>query len=101
MSPGRSLPPGNRHLAPGAPEGCQYSDQAAELGVSCGWCGGRGGRRGVVLVEQSAEYLLAPDRGGGDPAQSVLDPLCRSHDVENLWVTDSSFFRPPRRSIRP
>jgi choline dehydrogenase-like flavoprotein len=29
---------------------------------------------------------------GRDPARSVLDPYCRSHDVENLWVLDASFF---------
>jgi len=30
-------------------------------------------------------------RFGEDPATSVLDPLCRTHDVENLMVMDSSF----------
>jgi choline dehydrogenase-like flavoprotein len=29
---------------------------------------------------------------GRDPATSVLDPWCRSHDVPNLFVVDSSFF---------
>jgi choline dehydrogenase-like flavoprotein len=28
---------------------------------------------------------------GNDPATSVVDSLCRSHDVENLLVVDSSF----------
>jgi choline dehydrogenase-like flavoprotein len=28
---------------------------------------------------------------GDDPATSVLDPLCRSHDVPNLFVMDASF----------
>ena len=29
---------------------------------------------------------------GTDPATSVVDPWCRSHDVSNLFVVDSSFF---------
>jgi len=31
-------------------------------------------------------------RFGLDPRLSVLDPLCRAHDLENLYVVDSSFF---------
>jgi choline dehydrogenase-like flavoprotein len=30
-------------------------------------------------------------RFGDDPATSVLDPLCRTHDVDNLLVVDASF----------
>ncbi len=29
---------------------------------------------------------------GADPAHAVLDPYCRTHDVDNLWVLDASFF---------
>lgn len=29
---------------------------------------------------------------GADPTTSVLDPWCRSHQVENLWVVDGGFF---------
>jgi choline dehydrogenase-like flavoprotein len=29
---------------------------------------------------------------GTDPATSVLDPTCRAHDIDNLFVVDSSFF---------
>ena len=38
--------------------------------------------------------------GGEDPATSVLDPYCRTHDVENLWVLDSSFF-PSSAAMNP
>ena len=31
-------------------------------------------------------------RFGTDPSSSVLDPWCRVHDLENLYVVDSSFF---------
>lgn len=39
-------------------------------------------------------------RFGTDPATSVLDPTCRTHDVENLWVVDSSFF-PSSAAMNP
>jgi choline dehydrogenase-like flavoprotein len=29
---------------------------------------------------------------GRDPATSVLDPWCKAHDLENLWVIDGGFF---------
>ncbi len=31
-------------------------------------------------------------RFGGDPATSVLDLNCRAHELDNLYVTDASFF---------
>jgi choline dehydrogenase-like flavoprotein len=31
-------------------------------------------------------------RFGNDPASSVLDPNCRAHEVDNLYVVDTSFF---------
>ncbi len=31
-------------------------------------------------------------RFGSDPAISVLDPFCRSHDIENLYCVDGAFF---------
>jgi choline dehydrogenase-like flavoprotein len=39
-------------------------------------------------------------RFGNDPATSVLDPFCRTHDVENLYVVDSSFF-PSSAAMNP
>jgi choline dehydrogenase-like flavoprotein len=37
---------------------------------------------------------------GRDPATSVLDPFCRTHDVENLFVVDASFF-PSSAAVNP
>jgi choline dehydrogenase-like flavoprotein len=37
---------------------------------------------------------------GKDPRTSVLDPFCRSHDVENLYVVDASFF-PSSAAVNP
>jgi choline dehydrogenase-like flavoprotein len=37
---------------------------------------------------------------GADPATSVLDPWCRSHEVENLWVVDGGFF-PSSAAMNP
>src|SRR5207244_7513520 len=31
-------------------------------------------------------------RFGNDPATSVLDPECKAHEVDNLYVVDTSFF---------
>ncbi len=37
---------------------------------------------------------------GEDPAQSVLDVTCRSHDVRNLWLVDSACF-PSSAAVNP
>ncbi|MFZ0530057.1 MAG: GMC family oxidoreductase [Propionicimonas sp.] len=37
---------------------------------------------------------------GHDASRSVLDGHCRAHDVENLWVLDSSFF-PSSAAMNP
>jgi len=37
---------------------------------------------------------------GPDPASSVLDASCRSHDIENLWLADASFF-PSSAALNP
>jgi choline dehydrogenase-like flavoprotein len=37
---------------------------------------------------------------GTNPRESVLDPYCRSHDVENLFVVDASFF-PSSAAVNP
>jgi choline dehydrogenase-like flavoprotein len=37
---------------------------------------------------------------GRDPRTSVLDPYCRTHDVDNLFVVDASFF-PSSAAVNP
>ena len=37
---------------------------------------------------------------GTDPHESVLDPWCRAHDIENLFVVDASFF-PSSAAVNP
>ncbi len=39
-------------------------------------------------------------RFGDDPAESVLDPFCRAHDLDNLYAVDSSFF-PSSTAMNP
>jgi choline dehydrogenase-like flavoprotein len=37
---------------------------------------------------------------GTDPRESVLDPYCRAHDIDNLFVVDASFF-PSSAAVNP
>ncbi len=37
---------------------------------------------------------------GTDPRASVLDPFCRTHDIDNLFVVDASFF-PSSAAVNP
>ncbi len=39
-------------------------------------------------------------RFGTDPATSVLDPDCKAHELDNLYVTDASFF-PSISAVNP
>ena len=37
---------------------------------------------------------------GHDPATSVLDPMCKAHDLDNLYAVDASFF-PSSAAVNP
>ncbi|MEZ4587464.1 MAG: GMC family oxidoreductase, partial [Gemmatimonadales bacterium] len=39
-------------------------------------------------------------RFGRDPKSSALDPFCRAHEVDNLYVVDGSFF-PSSGAVNP
>jgi choline dehydrogenase-like flavoprotein len=45
---------------------------------------------GRVLVSQGTHHVLGTCRMGTDPASSVVDANCRSHDIANLWICDGS-----------
>ena len=47
-----------------------------------------GGRLGI----NSVAHQNGTVRFGTDPATSALDLTCRLHDVDNVYVADSSFF---------
>ena len=55
--------------------------------------------RGEVPLQVMANQC-GTCRFGEDPATSVLNAHCRTHDVENLYVVDASFF-PSSASVSP
>ena len=58
----------------------------------------------VVLTERMGiatnSHMCGTAVAGTEPSRSVLDPDCRSHDVGNLYVVDSSFF-PSSAALNP
>jgi choline dehydrogenase-like flavoprotein len=58
----------------------------------------------IVLIQrmgiETNSHQCGTMRFGTDPKHSVLDPFCRSHDVPNLFVVDSSFF-PSSAAVNP
>jgi len=58
----------------------------------------------VVLTERMGiatnSHMCGTAMAGTDPSTGVLNPDCRSHDVSNLYVVDSSFF-PSSAALNP
>jgi choline dehydrogenase-like flavoprotein len=44
------------------------------------------------IVPGSSSHYLGTCRMGKDPKTSVVDPVCRTHDVPNLFIGDGSVF---------
>jgi choline dehydrogenase-like flavoprotein len=49
---------------------------------------------------QNTTHQCGTVRFGTDAGTSALDPFCRAHDVENLFVVDASFF-PSSAAVNP
>jgi len=49
---------------------------------------------------ETNSHMCGTAVAGTDPATSVLDATCRSHDIDNLWLGDSSFF-PSSAALNP
>ena len=58
----------------------------------------------IVLTERMGiatnSHMCGTAVAGTDPSRSVLDADCRSHDVDNLYVVDGSFF-PSSAALNP
>ncbi|MEK6701092.1 MAG: GMC family oxidoreductase [Planctomycetota bacterium] len=55
---------------------------------------------GVRLGVSGVSHQNGTLRFGTDPATSVLDLSCKAHDLDNLYVVDSSFF-PSSSAVNP
>jgi choline dehydrogenase-like flavoprotein len=53
-----------------------------------------------LLPLYGAAHQAGTVRFGTDPATSVLDPWCKAHELDNLYVTDTSFF-PSIAAVNP
>ena len=45
-----------------------------------------------LLPLYGTAHQVGTTRFGTDPKSSVLDPFCKAHELDNLYVVDSSFF---------
>ncbi len=66
----------------------RMSEHAEKLMTAC-W--EAAGAKDIWTLQRSA-HTIGTCRMGADPASSVVDPYGRSHDVENLWISDNSTF---------
>ena len=84
------LPVATIHLA-NHPEDRKNSKLLVERGLEVFEAAGAA-ETGVEAVGQTT-YILQHGtcRFGTDPTRSVLDPTCRAHEVDNLYVVDGSF----------
>ena len=54
-----------------------------------------------IRAKAEADYhSVGTARMGSDPAASVVDPFCKSHDLDNLWIADASVL-PTSAGVNP
>ncbi|MFJ6729223.1 MULTISPECIES: GMC oxidoreductase [unclassified Streptomyces] len=53
-----------------------------------------------LLGIEASSHQCGTARMGTDPAHSVVDPYGRAHEVDNLWIVDSSVF-PSSAAVNP
>ncbi len=53
-----------------------------------------------TLGIETNSHQCGTARFGDDPGTSVLDPFCKTHDIDNLYVVDASFF-PSSTAMNP
>ena len=58
------------------------------------------GARDIFRQEDDTNHLAGTARMGSDPADSVVNPDCRSWDIPNLWICDGSVF-PTTGGVNP
>jgi len=54
----------------------------------------------IPMPQHAGGHVCGTLGMGLDPRKSVLDSNCRSHDIKNLWVVDSSFL-PTSGAVNP
>ena len=52
---------------------------------------------GVTIIKQAEDnkrlaHVCGTCRSGNDPEKSVVDANCKSHDIDNLYISDASIF---------
>jgi gluconate 2-dehydrogenase alpha chain len=73
--------------------GRKASELLRAMGASKTW-------EGPYFTGVGSSHEMGGCRFGTDPATSVLDPWCRAHDLDNLWVIDAGFF-PSSAAMNP
>ncbi|MEU4202890.1 GMC family oxidoreductase [Streptomyces sp. NPDC026294] len=92
--------PGGRtevHWRPGhLPPHRRLTRRAVQMMRRAGFPLVRTRRLGIAVNSHQCGTAVA----GSDPAASVVDPGCKAHELDNLWIADSSWF-PSSAAVNP